>query len=380
MKIHSHPVRLYVAGLSLALAGVIATGVQAAPGGPGMAGHGTMMAQGPMGGPGGHGGHGGPGVGMFDGMMSRMLDRVNATPEQRTQIQQIMQNQASEMRAQREAGRALRQQAMALFAQPTVDATAVEALRQKQLAMHDAASKRMTAAMLRDQWRADARAAQADGRCHEPAQRDDAAPPARAPGCRSAEELTLRQRLANPMTPGLPRAGLFAPAPQGTGAFSLCRTMNERLLLIDDDARLGAMVGDYLRGHGFEVDYRRLAGGRARRAQAGPLRRAAARPDAARRRRPGADTRAACRRVMAPPAAADADRARRADRPHRRPGARRRRLPAQALRAARAAGAREGAAAPCGARCRAGRGAAVRPAARSTWAHARRGWMARPAT
>ena len=148
MKIHSHPVRLYVAGLSLALAGVIATGVHAAPGGPGMAGHGTMMAQGPMGGPGGHGGHGGPGGGMFDGMMSRMLDRVNATPEQRTQIQQIMQNQASEMRAQREAGRALRQQAMALFAQPTVDATAVEALRQKQLAMHDAASKRMTAAML----------------------------------------------------------------------------------------------------------------------------------------------------------------------------------------------------------------------------------------
>ena len=30
--------------------------------------------------------------------------------------------------------------------------------------------------------------------------------------------------------------------------------MNERVLLIDDDERLGAMVGDYLRGHGFEVD------------------------------------------------------------------------------------------------------------------------------
>ena len=30
--------------------------------------------------------------------------------------------------------------------------------------------------------------------------------------------------------------------------------MNHRLLLIDDDARLSAMVGDYLRGHGFEVD------------------------------------------------------------------------------------------------------------------------------
>ena len=28
----------------------------------------------------------------------------------------------------------------------------------------------------------------------------------------------------------------------------------QRLLLIDDDARLTAMVGDYLRGAGFEVD------------------------------------------------------------------------------------------------------------------------------
>ncbi|HEY6135654.1 MAG TPA: response regulator transcription factor [Rubrivivax sp.] len=30
--------------------------------------------------------------------------------------------------------------------------------------------------------------------------------------------------------------------------------MPNRLLLIDDDARLTAMVGDYLRGHGYEVD------------------------------------------------------------------------------------------------------------------------------
>jgi len=30
--------------------------------------------------------------------------------------------------------------------------------------------------------------------------------------------------------------------------------MSQRLLLIDDDTRLTAMVGDYLRGHGFDVD------------------------------------------------------------------------------------------------------------------------------
>jgi two-component system phosphate regulon response regulator OmpR len=41
--------------------------------------------------------------------------------------------------------------------------------------------------------------------------------------------------------------------------------MNERLLLIDDDARLSTMVGDYLRGHGFEVDCAgSLAAGRER--------------------------------------------------------------------------------------------------------------------
>jgi CheY-like chemotaxis protein len=104
MKIQSHPARLYLAGLSLALAGAFAASVQAAPGGPGMMGQGAMMmAHGPMGGAGGPGGAGG---GMFDGMMTRMLDRVNATPEQRTQIRQIMQNKAGDMSAQREAGRA----------------------------------------------------------------------------------------------------------------------------------------------------------------------------------------------------------------------------------------------------------------------------------
>jgi two-component system, OmpR family, phosphate regulon response regulator OmpR len=41
--------------------------------------------------------------------------------------------------------------------------------------------------------------------------------------------------------------------------------MNQRLLLIDDDARLATMVGDYLRGHGFELDAAgTLAAGRER--------------------------------------------------------------------------------------------------------------------
>jgi two-component system phosphate regulon response regulator OmpR len=57
-------------------------------------------------------------------------------------------------------------------------------------------------------------------------------------------------------------------APDGAGA-DACpaerATMNERVLLVDDDDRLSAMVGDYLRGHGFEVDCAgSLADGRAR--------------------------------------------------------------------------------------------------------------------
>jgi Spy/CpxP family protein refolding chaperone len=150
MKYPTSPTKLFAATITLALAGTFAVAATAAPGGPGMGGQGPMWPVG-MGHAGmagmGHGGMMGQGP-MFGGMFPQMLDRVNATPEQRAQIRQIMDNHASEMRAQREAGRALRDQAMVLFTQPTVNADAVEALRQKQMAMHDAASKRMTLALL----------------------------------------------------------------------------------------------------------------------------------------------------------------------------------------------------------------------------------------
>jgi two-component system, OmpR family, phosphate regulon response regulator OmpR len=58
----------------------------------------------------------------------------------------------------------------------------------------------------------------------------------------------------------------LAPAPSASGAFF--RPMSapaQRLLLIDDDARLTAMVGDYLRGCGYEVEVAAtLAAGRER--------------------------------------------------------------------------------------------------------------------
>lgn len=100
---------------------------------------------------GGHDGHpGAGGHGMMGGphRVERMLDGVNATPEQRAQIKQIMQAAHTDMKAQREAGRKLREQSQALFAQPNVDARAAETLRQQMLAQHDQASKRGLQVML----------------------------------------------------------------------------------------------------------------------------------------------------------------------------------------------------------------------------------------
>ncbi len=99
--------------------------------------HGGMM-----GGPGMHGG-------MQPGQhIERMLNEVQATPEQRTQMRQIAQAAAADMKSQVEAGRALHQQMQQLLSQPTLDAAAIEAQRQRLSAHHDEVSKRMTQALL----------------------------------------------------------------------------------------------------------------------------------------------------------------------------------------------------------------------------------------
>lgn len=123
------PLRLLIATAVLALAGGLVQTAHAMPFG---------------------GGHGGPGMGMMmDGSrMERMLDGVNASAEQKAQIKQIMSGALTDLRSQREAGRALRDQAAQLFTQPNVDARAAETLRQQMLAQHDQSSKRMMQAML----------------------------------------------------------------------------------------------------------------------------------------------------------------------------------------------------------------------------------------
>ena len=122
------PLRLLAATLVLAAVGGLASTADAAPP-PGGMGDPMMMMAAP-------------------GHLDRMLDDVNATADQRTQVKAIMDAARTDLKAQHDAGRALGDQAMQLFTQPSVDARQAEALRQQMLSQHDQASKRMLQAML----------------------------------------------------------------------------------------------------------------------------------------------------------------------------------------------------------------------------------------
>lgn len=98
------------------------------------------------------GGHGG-----MDGMMpmpfsgrhlNHLLDKADATAGQREQIKQLLDKTQSDMKALHEEGRTLHEQALKLWAQPVLDATAAEKLRQLMLAHHDKCSKRLMLTML----------------------------------------------------------------------------------------------------------------------------------------------------------------------------------------------------------------------------------------
>lgn len=137
-RLARYPLRLALVTTALAAACAVALPAFAQPMGPGGHGHGMHGARGDH--------HGGMGAGM--GMSERMLDEVKASSEQKAQIRQIMEAARKDMQAQREAGKALREESMRVFTAPNVDANAVEALRQKRLAQHDQASRRMSQALL----------------------------------------------------------------------------------------------------------------------------------------------------------------------------------------------------------------------------------------
>jgi Spy/CpxP family protein refolding chaperone len=156
------PGRTHAGALLLVLAAAAAAaGLPGTAGAQPMGGHhgahhgaadGTHRADGMRGAPGAMGMPGGmlPGMGAMGNprMAERMLESIGATAEQKAQIEQIMGAARADMKAQREAGATLRDQARTLMTQPTVDARAAETLRQQFMAQHDQASKRMLQAML----------------------------------------------------------------------------------------------------------------------------------------------------------------------------------------------------------------------------------------
>jgi Spy/CpxP family protein refolding chaperone len=100
-------------------------------------------------------GMGEPGMMMFGGSprhidhaVDHLLDGLNATDAQRSLVKQIATVAAADLKAQHDAARGLRAQALQIYTAPTVDANAAEALRQQMLAQHDQASRRIQQAML----------------------------------------------------------------------------------------------------------------------------------------------------------------------------------------------------------------------------------------
>ncbi len=93
-----------------------------------------------------HPGMGGPG--MMGGHVEHMLDLVDATDAQRTQIKTIMDTARNELKTSQDALRSLHEQGMTLFAATNVDAAAIEALRVKGSALHEQVSMRMSQAMI----------------------------------------------------------------------------------------------------------------------------------------------------------------------------------------------------------------------------------------
>ncbi len=148
-------VHVVVAGMVMTLLAAVAITASAQPAPPPPAPPpGMPMDHGP--GPGMHGMHGGMHGGMHEGMMfggsprmiDHMLDGLGASDAQRNQIKQIAAAAGADMKAQRQAGRALRERAMQALTAPTVDTAAVEQVRMQMVQQHDQASRRMTQAMV----------------------------------------------------------------------------------------------------------------------------------------------------------------------------------------------------------------------------------------
>jgi Spy/CpxP family protein refolding chaperone len=86
----------------------------------------------------------GPDMGFGGHRLDRLLDKVNATPAQRTQIEGIWNNLRPQMKANHEQHMAVHQQMAAAFTAPTVDAGQIEQLRRQSMSIADKRSQLFT--------------------------------------------------------------------------------------------------------------------------------------------------------------------------------------------------------------------------------------------
>ena len=121
------PVRAFVLAVGVALACGVGLAAWSATGGL-VPEPGVMVPRGPL--------------------LDRLLDQAQASPTQRAQAHQIFDAADAELRQQRGAERADRARMAQLFARPTIDAAAVEAVRGRIEQRHDFESRRATQALI----------------------------------------------------------------------------------------------------------------------------------------------------------------------------------------------------------------------------------------
>ncbi len=104
--------------------------------------------------------------------LERVLDKVNATPAQRTQIEGIWNNLRPQLAGNHQQHMALHQQMVAAFTAPTVNPTQIEQLRQQSMSLENQRSQLFTqglvqtAQVLSQAQRQQAQAALQEARAH----------------------------------------------------------------------------------------------------------------------------------------------------------------------------------------------------------------------
>jgi len=101
-----------------------------------------------VGGLGAHAAHPVAGDASADRMVEHLARGLDLQPAQREQLRALAQAARTDLQALREQGRTLRQERHQLLGAATLDEAALEALRQRELAWHDALTARMNRFMI----------------------------------------------------------------------------------------------------------------------------------------------------------------------------------------------------------------------------------------